>query len=133
MKKIAGIVGIILACVFVFMAMRTTVPDKYISSYGANKMTEYVGGDAYNFIIEASLRGGEIAGAQITRAIYYAVAALLGVISLACLASDPAPAQPIDYHTDLQALSEKVDDAGKTIRQIQEKLDEKPEASVSDA
>lgn len=133
MKKIAGVVGIILACLFICMAVNTTIPDKYISSYGANRMTEYVGGDAYNFIIEASLRGGEIAGAQITRAIYFAVAALLSVISLACFATAPAHAQPIDYHADLQSLADKVDSAGNAVKKIQSKLEEKPEATDSDA
>lgn len=133
MKKIAGIVGMVLACLFVLMAVNTAIPDKYISSYGANRMTEYVGGDAYNYIIEASLRGGEIAGAYITRAIYFAVAALLVVISLACFATDPTPAQPIDYHADLQSLSEKVDTAGSAVKKIQAKLEEKPGATDSDA
>ena len=126
MKKLAGVVGIILACVFVYLAINTTIPGKYISSYGSNKMTEYVGGDAYNFIIEASLRGGEIAGAQITKAIYFAVAALLGVLSLACFATDPAPAQPIDNRSEIKALSEKVDNTNNTLKKIQEKLEEQP-------
>ena len=88
MKKIVGVVGIVLAVVFVVLAVNTEIPSKYISSYS---MKEYVGGDAYNFIIEAGLRGGEIAGAYATRAIYFGVAALLAVISLFCLAV-PTPA-----------------------------------------
>ena len=33
-------------------------------------LKKYVGGDAYNAIIEGSLRGGEISGAIISKAIY---------------------------------------------------------------
>ena len=54
------------------------VPSDYISSY---TMTEYVGGDAYNFIIESGIRGGQIAGAQITTGIYTAVGLLIACVS----------------------------------------------------
>ena len=56
------VIGIILFIV----GLGVSIPSDYISSYS---MTEYVGGDAYNFIIEASLRGGKIAAAQITTGI----------------------------------------------------------------
>lgn len=38
MKKAAGIIGLILAIGFVVLGFTTTIPDKYISSYGSNKM-----------------------------------------------------------------------------------------------
>ena len=55
-----------------------STPSDYISSYS---MTEYVGGDAYNFIIEASLRGGKIAAAQISKCIYISVGLLIACVS----------------------------------------------------
>lgn len=87
MKKAAGILGLVLAVVFLILGFTTAAPDKYIKSYGTGKMTEYVGGDAYNFIIEASLRGGEISGALTAKAIYYSSASILAVISLFFLGS----------------------------------------------
>ena len=87
MKKTAGAIGIILAIVFLILGFTSTTPDKYIKSYGEGKMYEYVGGDAYNYIIEASLRGGEIAGAKTARAVYFAVAGILFVLSVAFLQS----------------------------------------------
>ena len=88
MKKVAGIIGILFACGFLVLALTIKIPDKYISSWGSGKMTEYVGGDAYNYIIEASLRGGEISAAYTQRAIYFSIAAVLFVISLSFFA-DP--------------------------------------------
>lgn len=87
MKKTAGAIGIILAIVFLILGFTSTTPDKYIKSYGEGKMYEYVGGDAYNYIIEAALRGGEIAGAKTARAVYFAVAGILFVLSVAFLQS----------------------------------------------
>ncbi len=43
------------------------IPSREFSMY---KIEEYVGGDAYNGIIEASIRGGEIAGATMAKSIY---------------------------------------------------------------
>lgn len=68
------VVGIILLIV----GLGVSIPSDYISSYS---MTEYVGGDAYNFIIEASLRGGRIAGAMITKCIYIAVGLLISCVA----------------------------------------------------
>ena len=88
MKKTVGMIGIILAAVFLVLGFASTPPDKYIRSYGDGKMYEYVGGDAYNYIIEASLRGGEIAGAKTAKAIYFAAAGILLVLSLSFLTTD---------------------------------------------
>ena len=58
MKKAAGVVGLILVAVFLVLGFTSTTPDKYIKSYGDDKMYEYVGGDAYNYIIEVNTPGG---------------------------------------------------------------------------
>lgn len=114
MKKAAGIIGLILAIGFVVLGFTTTIPDKYISSYGSNKMTEYVGGDAYNFIIEASLRGGEISGALTAKAIYFAAAAVLAVISLSFLNSSDADA----IRGDLSGIKKELSDSNKNTETI---------------
>lgn len=88
MKKAAGITGFILAALFLILGFCTNTPDKYIKSYGEGKMYEYVGGDAYNFIIEASLRGGEIAGAKTAKAIYFGVAGIIAVLSISFITSN---------------------------------------------
>lgn len=119
MKKAAGIIGLILAIGFVVLGFTTTIPDKYISSYGSNKMTEYVGGDAYNFIIEASLRGGEISGALTAKAIYFAAAAVLAVISLSFLNSSDADA----IRGDLSGIKKELSDSNKNIHDLQTEME----------
>ena len=119
MKKAAGIIGLILAIGFVVLGFTTTIPDKYISSYGSNKMTEYVGGDAYNFIIEASLRGGEISGALTAKAIYFAVAAVLTVISLSFLGSGETEA----IRGDLSGIQKELSDSNKNIHDLQNEME----------
>ena len=135
MKKTAGAIGIILAIVFLILGFTSTTPDKYIKSYGEGKMYEYVGGDAYNYIIEASLRGGEIAGAKTARAVYFAVAGILFVLSVAFLQSgdgDSAQsreinavykplghtepdAEPADPETQADETEDPVDDGEETL------------------
>ena len=67
-------VGIIMFIV----GLGISIPSDYISSYS---MTEYVGGDAYNFIIEAALRGGRISAAQVSKCIYISVGLLIACVS----------------------------------------------------
>ena len=69
------VVGIIMFVV----GLGISIPSDYISSYS---MVEYVGGDAYNFIIEACLRGGEIAAAQICKCIY-----IVGGLIISCISA----------------------------------------------
>ncbi len=115
MKKAAGISGLVLAVVFMILGFTTAAPDKYIKSYGTGKMTEYVGGDAYNFIIEASLRGGEISGALTAKAVYFATAALLGIVSLSLLEPD----QTEMIRKALSALEKKLSASNENIHALQ--------------
>lgn len=119
MKKTAGIIGLILAAGFIVLGFTTTVPDKYISSYGSNKMTEYVGGDAYNFIIEASLRGGEISGALTAKAIYFATAAVLAVISFSFLETTDAEM----IRGDLSGIKKELSDSSKSNHDLQVEIE----------
>lgn len=111
-KKLVAVLGLILSLVFVVLGAQTKVPNTYISYYGSNKMEKYVGGDAYNYIIESSLRGGQIAGAQTQRAAYFMTASILGLISLFGLVSKEEPNK---------AALEKVEQNTKCVeRQLQE-------------
>lgn len=82
-KKTVGYIGIFIAVIMFCFGVSTKVPQKYISYYGYE---EYVGGDAYNIQIEASLRGGEIAGARAEKAIYISSAAIILIFSLSLIA-----------------------------------------------
>ena len=61
--KLLIVGGIIL----VIIGIAQEIPSRELSF---STLNEYVGGDAYNAIIEASIKGGEIAGAMITKALY---------------------------------------------------------------
>lgn len=71
------ILGTMLSLIFLILGLTIKIPDKEISH-----CTRYVGGDAYNIIIEASLRSGEIAGAKTQQAIYIAASGLIFTLSI---------------------------------------------------
>ena len=119
MKKVAGIIGIILAAILLILGFLSTTPDKYIKSYGDGKMYEYVGGDAYNYIIEASLRGGEIAGAKTAKAIYFAAAGILFVLSLSFLATDEGKDE---IRSDIGTVQNEIRNAQKALAQSNDTL-----------
>lgn len=67
-----------IAIALVIFGIILPIPEKHIdtwrtgdlgSEWSGNNYTEYVGGDAYNIMIEASLRGGIIAGRTVAKTI----------------------------------------------------------------
>ena len=89
-KKVVSIIGILISILLLGIGVFTKVPSKEINSFtfSDDGYTEYVGGDAYNYQIEASLRGGQIAGAKTQKAIYISVGCLIFVISMFGLCED---------------------------------------------
>ena len=87
-KSKASIFGIVIGIIVLFVGLSTTVPDRSLPRLASERATSgddegthrYVGGDAYNFIIESSIRGGEIAGATAARAIFVSSGLLIIVI-----------------------------------------------------
>ena len=118
MKKKAGYMGIILALLFFILALCTNPPGKHIASYGTGKMEEYVGGDAYNFIIEAALRGGEISGALTAKAIYFGIAAVLAVLSCAFLDENSSET----LRNDLSNIRSEITNTSQGIKQLSETI-----------
>lgn len=82
-KKIMSL-GVVTAIALILVGIFLPVPSKEIDmhSYSNNGYEEYVGGDAYNIQIEASLRGGIIAGRTAAKAILISVGALELVLTL---------------------------------------------------
>lgn len=96
-RKFVGIVGLLVAIALLVAGFCIAVPDKYIPSWkdlDEGGMEEYVGGDAYNFIIEAGLRGGEIAGATISKAVCFAASGIALILALYAFCGKVAEAQP---------------------------------------
>lgn len=61
------IIILIIGAILLIKGLSYEIPSREFSFYG---IKEYVGGDAYNGIIESSIRGGEISGATSAKAIY---------------------------------------------------------------
>ena len=96
-RKFVGIVGLLVAIALLVAGFCIAVPDKYIPSWkdlDEGGMEEYVGGDAYNFIIEAGLRGGEIAGATISKAVCFAASGIALILALYAFCGKAAEEQP---------------------------------------
>ena len=73
-----GAFCIVIALLLIIFGIALPIPEKHIdtwrtgalgSEWEGNEYTEYVGGDAYNIMIEASLRGGIIAGRTVAKTI----------------------------------------------------------------
>ena len=78
MKKKISVSVIVLGALLFIVGLFTQIPSKELTTYEAlddkySVIEEYVGGDAYNYIIGASLVGGEIAGAKAQKAIFISV------------------------------------------------------------
>lgn len=74
--KLVCIIGIVVGIVFIITGYNMEVTSSYILF-----PHEYVGGDAYNYIIEASIRGGKIGAQMITKALYICTGTLVTLIS----------------------------------------------------
>lgn len=78
LSNIIPVVCLTIGVILLIAGLGARVPSDYISSYS---MMEYIGGDAYNFIIEAALRAGHIAGAETSKSICIAAGLLISCIS----------------------------------------------------
>lgn len=82
--------GIIMAIVLIIVGAVFPVPDKFVNvisySYDENwfsdKGIEYVGGDAYNYQMEASLKAGWVSGVLALKAVAVSSGILLLMITL---------------------------------------------------
>lgn len=89
-KSVAGWMGIIFGAILLISGFATTIPDRELQSISrvGEGTPAYVGGDAYNFIIESSIRGGEIAGARMARAVYISSGVLAIIVGTIVFASE---------------------------------------------
>ena len=95
-RKIYALISImIIGAIFIIAGICMRVPGSYLTTYhifdgekadgGKGRYSvieEYVGGDAYNYIIGASLIGGEIAGTMAMKAVFIVGGTLIVCIAL---------------------------------------------------
>ncbi len=91
------IVGIALIAVGLIIAVpgdRLTTYESLGGSDGYSYIREYVGGDAYNYIMGASLVAGHISGAMTMKTIFIAVGALVACMGLLAFVFVPDQPKP---------------------------------------
>lgn len=90
MKKRISIIITLVGIILFIIGFFIKVPNKELTTYSflsddRSVIEEYVGGDAYNYIIGASLIGGEISGAKTQKAIFISIGLLIASVGLLSL------------------------------------------------
>ena len=99
-QKLVVTVILLAGVALLIVGLTLQVPGTYLTTYAsldgaaidgdtASSIREYVGGDAYNYIIGASLVGAKISGLITAKAVYTAVGVLVICLGLICLFCDP--------------------------------------------
>ena len=99
-QKLVGTVILLAGVALLIVGLTQQVPGTYLTTYAsldgaaidgdtASSIREYVGGDAYNYIIGASLVGAKISGLIMAKAVYTAAGVLLICLGLICLFCGP--------------------------------------------
>ena len=99
-QKLVGTVILLAGVALLIVGLTLQVPGTYLTTYAsldgaaidgdtASSIREYVGGDAYNYIIGASLVGAKISGLIMTKAVYTAAGVLVICLGLICLFCGP--------------------------------------------
>ena len=87
MKKKISVFVMVIGLVLLIIGLSIMIPNKELTTYSYpsdeySVIEKYVGGDAYNYIIGASLVGGEIAGAKTQKAVFISMGSLIFVIGM---------------------------------------------------
>lgn len=98
-KRGTALIVIIVGIALIAVGLIISVPGDHLTTYeslggsdGYSYIREYVGGDAYNYIMGASLVAGHISGTMTMKAIFIAVGALvacMGLLAFAFIANQP--------------------------------------------
>lgn len=119
MKKICSILVIAIGITLFVIGYTTKIPSKNLTTFSIlegdkySAIDEYVGGDAYNYIIGASLVSGKIAAAKIERVIFISTGSLIfsiGIIGFAfsfkTKEKKPKEKKDVDEQGDLSQTNE---------------------------
>ena len=131
-KKKISIMIIAIGAILFIVGLFLGIPSKELTTYsfyGENYtvIDEYVGGDAYNYIIGASLVGGQIAGAKAQKAIFVSVGLLIMCIGLLALSHSNEENKSIEPSYTYIENKEKQKDVN-----LEETASEKLEDSVDE-
>ena len=124
-QKLVRTVILLAGVALLIVGLTLQVPGTYLTTYAsldgaaidgdtASSIREYVGGDAYNYIIGASLVGAKISGLIMAKAVYTAAGVLvicLGLICLFCGPKEPRIKKP----EKIVSAPEKVDETTEEV------------------
>ncbi len=106
-KRGTALVVIIVGIVLIAVGLIIAVPGDHLTTYeslggsdGYSYIREYVGGDAYNYIMGASLVAGHISGTMTMKAIFIAVGALVACMGLLAFAFAPDQPKPAAHFAE---------------------------------
>ena len=92
MKRAISVVVIFIGIILFIVGLSIKIPGTELTTFSIldgrdnySAIKEYVGGDAYNYIIGASLVGGRISGVFAMKAIFISVGILIFCAGLICL------------------------------------------------
>lgn len=128
--KALKISGFIMSVMLVVFAILYPVPEKYMrvsSSYSAydnswadNVGAEYIGGDAYNYEIEASLKAGYVSGVLALKGITFVGGMLLFFLTMFSAAKYEKVEAQVSLIIDLKRRKEE---ETRILKQLSEQLD----------
>lgn len=124
-QKLVGTVILLAGVALLIVGLTLQVPGTYLTTYAsldgaaidgdtASSIREYVGGDAYNYIIGASLVGAKISGLIMAKAVYTAAGVLVICLGLICLFCDPKESR-IKKPEKIVSAPEKADETTEEV------------------
>ena len=115
--KAFAIFGFILALAMLMVGIFFPVPTSELRYW--NNVKEYVGGDAYNYIIAAALEGGKISGALILKTVLIVGSVitfmLSGIILVLSKKQYEKSNAGIDYNSSIQSNSNSLENQQDTL------------------
>lgn len=112
MKKICSILVIAIGITLFVIGYTTKIPSKNLTTFSIlegdkySAIDEYVGGDAYNYIIGASLVSGKIAAAKIERVIFISTGIIGFAFSFKTKEKKPKEKKDVGEQGDLSQTNE---------------------------
>lgn len=118
MKNKISISVIVIGAILFIVGLFTQIPSKELTTYELlddkySVIEEYVGGDAYNYIIGASLVGGEIAGAKTQKTVFISTGLLIICLGLCMLVFSKENTDEITLSETIEAKVTSNDDVNK--------------------
>lgn len=123
MKKNVSITIICIGAVLFLIGLFIKIPSEELTTHLSlgdkySLIEEYVGGDAYNYIIGASIVSGKIVAAKIEKAIYISFGLLIIALGLILFTSSMKALGATDKSYKLSGEDETITDIEKNLPEI---------------